>query len=96
MICDIHMEPWDGLKLAEKIYDLTKKQIIPDNFNLIFISGDKKSEVKIPNYPFVKEFYQKPIHKNVLIEIIEKYYKPFFNNQEAEQHQEEQNQEDPK
>ncbi len=70
------MPGWDGIKTARKIGELVQKKTIPEDFSLIFISGNKFSEFKIPQFPFIKGFYQKPITFMVIKEIIASYYTP--------------------
>lgn len=74
ILLDIQMVPWNGIMTAYKIEELRQKGLLPDDFNLIFISGNRFSDFKIPQFPFIKAFYQKPITKSVLEEIVAKYY----------------------
>ena len=74
ILLDIYMPEWSGIKACDKIAELIQKGEIPKNLNVVLISAHKEKDLNIPQYEFIKGFYQKPVSKNTVINILQQFY----------------------
>ena len=74
ILMDIYMHDWSGIKTCEKIGELIAKDIIPKTVNVVLISAHKEKDLNIPNYDFIKGFYQKPVCKKTIVSILNEFY----------------------
>lgn len=68
------MPEWSGIKTCEKIEELITNGVIPKTLNVVLISAHKEKDINVPNYEFIKGFYQKPVSKNTVINILQQFY----------------------
>jgi CheY-like chemotaxis protein len=73
---DLMMPVMDGIETAKNIQDLINKKIINENTKIFIISAHIEKNIieKLKTYDVIKEFHSKPIKKNVILEILKKYY----------------------
>lgn len=74
ILMDIYMPEWSGIKTCEKIEELIANGVIPKTLNVVLISAHKEKDINVPNYDFIKGFYQKPVSKNTVINILQQFY----------------------
>ena len=74
ILLDIYMPEWSGIKTCDKIAELIQKGEIPRNLNVVLISAHKEKDLNVPQYEFIKGFYQKPVSKNTVINILQQFY----------------------
>lgn len=74
ILMDIYMPEWSGIKTCEKIEELITNGVIPKTLNVVLISAHKEKDINVPNYEFIKGFYQKPVSKNTVINILQQFY----------------------
>ena len=74
ILLDIYMPEWSGIKTCDKIAELMQKGEIPRNLNVVLISAHKEKDLNVPQYEFIKGFYQKPVSKNTVINILQQFY----------------------
>lgn len=74
ILLDIYMPEWSGIKTCDKIAELIQKGEIPRNLNVVLISAHKEKDLNVPKYEFIKGFYQKPVSKNTVINILQQFY----------------------
>ena len=74
ILMDIYMHDWSGIKTCEKIGELIEKDIIPKTVNVVLISAHKEKDLNLPNYDFIKGFYQKPVCKKTIVSILNEFY----------------------
>jgi CheY-like chemotaxis protein len=74
ILLDIYMLDWSGIKTCEKINELIQRHVISRGLNVIIISAHKESDLDIPRYDFIKGFYQKPVSKRAVINILNEFY----------------------
>ena len=74
ILMDIYMHEWSGIKTCEKIGELIQQDIIPKTINVVLISAHKEKDLNLPNYDFIKGFYQKPVCKKTIVSILNEFY----------------------
>lgn len=74
ILLDIYMPEWSGIKTCDMIEELIKKGEIPKKLNVVLISAHKEKDINVPQYEFIKGFYQKPVSKNTVISILQQFY----------------------
>ena len=74
ILMDIYMHEWSGIKTCEKIGELIEQDIIPKTINVVLISAHKEKDLNLPNYDFIKGFYQKPVCKKTIVSILNEFY----------------------